>query len=102
MANTTGKKYGGRTKGTLNKLTKEVKHKLHYIIDDVIDSIDVSEMDTNQKIKLLQIGVQYIVPRLKHTSNDDTWIEQPIFPTHVDIISRDENDEWAHDVRPLK
>ena len=71
-------------------------------VDYVIDNIDISELDDNQKIKLLQIGIQYIVPRLKHTSNDDNWIEQPIFPTHVDIITRDDNDEWAHDVRPLK
>ena len=92
----------GRIAGKPNKLTAEVKEKLQVLIDDVIDNIDISELDHNQKIKLLQIGVQYIVPRLKHTSNDDGWVEQPIFPTHVDIISRDENDEWAHDVRPLK
>ena len=92
----------GRIAGKPNKLTAEVKEKLQVLIDDVIDKIDISKLDDNQKIKLLQIGVQYIVPRLKHTSNDDRWVEQPIFPTHVDIISRDENDEWQHDVRPLK
>jgi hypothetical protein len=102
MANTTGNKYGGRTKGTPNKLTAEVKEKLQVLIDDVVDNIDVSRLDDNQKIKLLQIGIQYIVPRLKHTSSDDDWHEQPIFPTHVDIISRDENDEWQHDIQPLK
>ena len=92
----------GRIAGKPNKLTAEVKEKLRVLIDDVIDNIDISELDQNQKIKLLQIGIQYIVPRLKHTSNDDNWHEQPLFPTHVDIITRDENDEWAHDVRPLK
>ena len=91
-----------RPKGSKNKLTTEVKEKLHYIIDDVISNIDVSKLDDNQKIKLLQIGVQYIIPRLKHTSLDGEWHEQPIFPTHIDIISRGENDEWEHDVRPLK
>ena len=91
----------GRIAGKPNKLTAEVKEKLQVLIDDVIDNIDISELDQNQKIKLLQIGVQYIVPRLKHTSNDDAWTEQPLFPTHVDIITRGENDEWEHDVRPL-
>jgi len=90
-----------RPKGSLNKLTTEVKEKLQVLIDDVIDSIDVSRLDDNQKIKLLQIGVQYIVPRLKHTSSDDAWVEQPIFPTHVEIISRGKDGEWEHDVRPL-
>ena len=30
-----------------------------------------------------------------------SWRSNNIFPK-VDIISRDENDGWAHDVRPLK
>ena len=92
----------GRIEGKPNKLTAEVKEKLQVLVDDVIDKIDISKLDDNQKIKLLQIGIQYIVPRLKHSSNDDNWHEQPLFPTHVDIITRDDNDEWAHDVRPLK
>ena len=92
----------GRIAGKPNKLTAEVKEKLQVLIDDVIDNIDISELDHNQKIKLLQIGIQYIVPRLKHTSNDDNWHEQPLFPTHVDIITRGENDEWEHNVKPLK
>ncbi|MDG2372426.1 MAG: hypothetical protein P8L83_07400 [Flavobacteriaceae bacterium] len=92
----------GRIAGKPNKLTAEVKEKLQVLVDDVIDKIDISKLDDNQKIKLLQIGIQYIVPRLKHSSNDDNWHEQPLFPTHVDIITRDDNDEWAHDVRPLK
>ena len=92
----------GRIAGKPNKLTAEVKEKLQVLIDDVIDNIDISELDHNQKIKLLQIGIQYIVPRLKHTSNDDNWHEQPLFPTHVDKITRGENDEWEHNVKPLK
>ena len=88
-----------RKKGSLNKLTTEVKEKLQVVIDKVIDNIDISELDNNQKIKLLQIGLQYIVPLLKHTTQDDGWIEQPLFPD-VEIISR--NDEGGWDSKVLK
>ena len=83
----------GRIAGTPNKLTTEVKEKLQVLIDDVIDNIDISELDNNQKIKLLQIGIQYIVPRLKHTTQDDGWFEQPLFPD-IEVIKRNEEGNW--------
>ena len=82
-----------RKKGSLNKLTTEVKEKLQDLVDKVIDNIEISELDNNQKIKLLQIGIQYIVPRLKHTTNDDGWFEQQIFPD-IEVIKRGENGNW--------
>ena len=83
----------GRIAGTPNKLTTEVKEKLQFVIDKVIDNIDISELDNNQKIKLLQIGIQYIVPRLKHTTQDDGWFEQPLFPD-IEVIKRNEEGNW--------
>ena len=82
-----------KKKGILNKLTTEVKEKLQVVIDEVIDNLDISELDNNQKIKLLQIGIQYIVPRLKHTTNDDGWFEQPLFPD-IEVIKRNEEGNW--------
>jgi hypothetical protein len=35
-----------RPKGSQNKVTKEVKDKLHSLIDEVVDSIDVDVMTT--------------------------------------------------------
>lgn len=56
-------KTGGRKKGTPNKVTSQVKEKLSQIIDETIDSLDISVMNSNQKIKLIQIGLQYIIPK---------------------------------------
>ena len=61
------KKTGGRKKGTPNKISSQVKGKLSHIINETIDSLDISVMNSNQKIKLIQIGLTYVVPRLKHT-----------------------------------
>tara|TARA_R110002153_G_scaffold183979_1_gene337195 strand:- start:26 stop:313 length:288 start_codon:yes stop_codon:yes gene_type:complete len=67
--NTTGKKYGGRTKGTPNKLSNEIKERLADIISESIDSIDVKTLTVSERFKLIQIGVQYVIPRLKQVED---------------------------------
>ena len=55
----------GRPAGSLNKLTKEVKEKLSLVVNDALDSLDVKTMTKAERLKLIQIGVQYVIPRLK-------------------------------------
>ena len=57
-----------RPKGSPNKITLEVKEKLQLLIDDLIASLDVNDLDTNQRIKMLQIALQYTIPRMKQTT----------------------------------
>ena len=61
--NTTGKKFGGRTKGTPNKLTSEIKDKLSTIINEAIDSIDLENMSKAEKLKLIQLGLPYVMTK---------------------------------------
>ena len=61
--NTTGKKFGGRQKGTPNKLTSEIKDKLSTIISEVIDSIDLENMSKAEKLKLIQLGLPYVMTK---------------------------------------
>ena len=63
--NTTGKKYGGRKKGTPNKLTAEVKQKVQSLLDGAIDSIDLNECTTAERIRLIEIGLRYTLPTMK-------------------------------------
>ena len=67
--NTTGKKYGGRKKGTPNKLTAEVKKKVQSLLDGAIDSIDLSECTTAERIRLIEIGLRYTLPTMKQIEN---------------------------------
>ena len=60
----------GRTAGVPNKITSEVKEKLQLLIDDLIASLDVNDLDTNQRIKMLQIALQYTLPRMKQATNE--------------------------------
>ena len=46
-----------RPKGSPNKITSEVKEKLQLLIDDLIASLDVNQLDANQRIKMLQIAL---------------------------------------------
>ena len=54
-----------RKKGIPNKITSKVKDKLSDIVNDALDSLDLETFSKAEKLKLIQIGVQYIVPRLK-------------------------------------
>ena len=67
--NTTGKKYGGRKKGTPNKLTDEIKKKVQSLLDGAIDSIDLNECTTAERIRLIEIGLRYTLPTMKQIEN---------------------------------
>ena len=60
----------GRIAGQPNKITSEVKEKLQLLIDDLIASLDVDELDANQRIKMLQIALQYNIPRMEQATNE--------------------------------
>ena len=47
-----------------------LKEKLQLLIDDLIASLDVNELDANQRIKMLQIVLQYTLPRMKQAANE--------------------------------
>ena len=73
-----------RPKGSPNKLTSEIKEKLSQVIMDAMSTIDIDSMTQNEKLKLIQIGLTYVVPRLKHTEETNEM------PTEfkIEIIDR--------------
>ena len=60
-----------RPKGSPNKLTSEIKERLRQVIIDAMSSIDIDLMTQNEKLKLIQIGLTYVIPRLKQVENID-------------------------------
>ena len=58
-----------RPKGSPNKITSEIKERLSQVIMDAMSSIDIDSMTQNERLKLIQIGVQYVIPRLKQVDN---------------------------------
>lgn len=56
-----------RPKGSPNKLTSLIKERLSQVLIDAMSSINIDSMTQNERLKLIQIGLTYVVPRLKHT-----------------------------------
>ena len=68
----------GRIAGVPNKVTTQVKEKLEELIDGIVNSIDIEELTTNQKIKMLQISLQYTLPRMQAFISNETE-DLPLF-----------------------
>ena len=64
-----------RPKGSPNKLTSAIKDKLGDILSEAIESLDIKEMNIAERLKLIQIGIQYVIPRLKQV--EEITEEQP-------------------------
>jgi hypothetical protein len=73
-----------RPKGSPNKITAEIKERLSQVIMNAMSTIDIDSMTQNEKLKLIQIGLTYVVPRLKHI--EETKEEPRNF--QIEIIDR--------------
>ena len=86
----------GRPKGSPNKYTVEVKDKLQFILDEILNSIDIEELDIEHKLRFIQIASQYTIPKLKHITEekpDPFWGQEHsiMIYTHKDP----ETGEWV-------
>lgn len=69
-----------RPKGSPNKITAELKKQLQGLIDEVVSSIDISSMTLEQRLKLLQLSLQYVIPKLRSIDTSEGIEEdQPLF-----------------------
>ena len=69
----------GRTVGTPNKITAEVRSKLENLIDGLINSIKIEELNNTQKLKMLQIALQYTLPCLQASIISNEVEDIPLF-----------------------
>ena len=69
----------GKTAGTPNKIKAEIRSKLENLIDGLINSIQIEELNNTQKLKLLQIALQYTLPRLQASIISNDVEDLPLF-----------------------
>ena len=82
-----------RPKGSVNKVTTEVKGQLQNLIDTVVNRIDVDSMTTDQKLKLLQLSLHYVLPKLRSTEmTEKKYEDEPIF---IEVVERKKDVEEA-------
>ena len=77
--NNTGLKFGGRQKGTPNKITSEIRDKLFMLIEHTIEDLCTSSLSISHKIKLLEISLNYTLPRLKHIHRQNENVKPKTF-----------------------
>ena len=58
-----------RPKGSPNKITAEIKERLSEVIMNAMSTLVIDSMTQNEKLKLIQIGLTYVIPRLKQVEN---------------------------------
>ena len=82
-----------RPKGSPNKITAEIKERLSVVIMDAMSSIDIDSMTQNEKLKLIQIGLTYVIPRLKQVENIEEEEPRKFEIEIIDSLSRYSDDE---------
>jgi hypothetical protein len=75
MANTTGNKYGGRQKGTPNRITKELRSLLKDVMYDEIGALQerLDALNPKERVELLIKLMPYALPKvtsISHTTNE--------------------------------
>ena len=75
MANTTGKKYGGKGKGTPNRMTKELRSVLKDIVYQELAKIEerLNELEPKERLQLVIKLMPYALPKvnsISHTTNE--------------------------------
>ena len=74
MANTSGNKYGGRKKGTPNRITKELRSLLKDVMYDEIGALQerLDALNPKERVELIKL-MPYALPKVtsvSHTTNE--------------------------------
>ena len=75
MANTTGHKFGGRQKGTPNRMTKELRSVLKDVVYQELEKIQecLNLLEPKERIELLIKLMPFVLPKttsISHTTNE--------------------------------
>ena len=75
MANTTGNKYGGRQKGTPNRMTKELRSVLKDVLYQELEQIQthLDILKPKERVELLIKLMPFVLPKvtsISHTTNE--------------------------------
>ena len=96
-----GNQYGKMSKRGEGKITKEVKSKLTDLMDNIIDDIDVEMLTTAQKFKLLDMCLQYSIPKMVYkqeikaiTENEPKQFEVQVVDSKELKEKLDEYEQW--------
>ncbi len=69
MANNTGQKFGGRTAGSVNKTTAEIREHYQNLVSNNLEQLDsdLKSLEPLQRLKMVIELSKFVVPTLKAT-----------------------------------
>jgi hypothetical protein len=72
MANNTGKKFGGRQKGTVNKDTKKLRLAIQDILDKGVDTFqsDLDQLEPKDRLDILLKLMDFSLPKLQRIEHE--------------------------------
>ena len=88
-----------RPKGSPNKITAEIKERLSKVIMDAMSSIDIDLMTQNERLKLIQIGLTYVIPRLKQVENIEEEEPRKFEIEIIDSLSKYSDNELDNAIK---
>jgi len=88
-----------RPKGSPNKITAEIKERLSQVIMDAMSTIDIDSMTQNEKLKLIQIGLTYVIPRLKQVENIEEEEPRKFEIEIIDSLSKYSDNELDNAIK---
>ena len=91
-----------RPKGSPNKITSIIKDRLADILSEAIDSIDIKEMNKAERLKLIQIGIQYVIPRLKQVEEITEEMPRKFEIEIIDSLSKKTDKELDKAVQSVQ
>jgi hypothetical protein len=96
MANNTQQKFGGRTKGTPNRTTTEIREKFKSLINNSLDDLenDLKDLDPKDRIKAILDLAKFVLPTLKATELTDNRNDERFTPIVINLgtgINPEEN-----------
>ena len=74
MANTTGRKFGGRKKGTPNKDTKALRERIEALLDDQWHQLlqDIKQLKPKERVDMVIRLLEYALPKLHRSEIRET------------------------------
>ena len=88
-----------RKKGIPNKITAKVKERLSTILEEAMESIDIEKLTVAERLKLIQIGLQYVIPRLKQVEEITEEEPRKFEIEIIDSLSKYSNKELDKSIR---
>jgi hypothetical protein len=88
-----------RPKGSPNKITAEIKERLSEVIMNAMSTLDIDSMTQNEKLKLIQIGLTYVIPRLKQVEDVSENMPNEFQIEIIDSLSKYSDDEIGEAIK---